>query len=379
MILIVAWLHKGTVLGPVIGGAFAESSATWRWAFYINLIIGALVAPVYLFILPSYDPRPQVATKDRLRELDYVGALLITGAFISGTMAISFGGILYPWNSGRIIGLFVCSGVLFILLGLQQTFTVFTTVDRRIFPVHFLRRRSMVLLFALTACAVTTVFVPIFFVPLFFQFVKNDSALMAGVRLLPFVALLVFAVVLNGVLMSKYGYYMPWYVFGGIFTVIGSALMYTVDQNSSPARIYGYTVILGLGAGAICQTSFSVAQAKVQEKEISLAVGFISCGQIGGGTIALAIANSVFLNRSTDGIVALLPNLSIETVREAIAGAGSAFFASLTQELRAQVLDIIVDAMSKVYILAITAGSMTLVLSAFLKREKLFLQAGGAA
>ena len=28
----------GFVLGPVIGGAFAESDATWRWAFYINLV-----------------------------------------------------------------------------------------------------------------------------------------------------------------------------------------------------------------------------------------------------------------------------------------------------------------------------------------------------
>lgn len=25
----------GTVLGPVIGGAFAGSDATWRWAFYL--------------------------------------------------------------------------------------------------------------------------------------------------------------------------------------------------------------------------------------------------------------------------------------------------------------------------------------------------------
>ena len=25
----------GTVLGPIIGGAFAVSNATWRWAFYL--------------------------------------------------------------------------------------------------------------------------------------------------------------------------------------------------------------------------------------------------------------------------------------------------------------------------------------------------------
>ena len=28
--LAVVW-GSGTVLGPVVGGAFAESSATWRW------------------------------------------------------------------------------------------------------------------------------------------------------------------------------------------------------------------------------------------------------------------------------------------------------------------------------------------------------------
>jgi MFS family permease len=27
----------GTVLGPIIGGAFTDGSAGWRWAFYINL------------------------------------------------------------------------------------------------------------------------------------------------------------------------------------------------------------------------------------------------------------------------------------------------------------------------------------------------------
>ena len=28
----------GTVLGPLVRGGFAESSLTWRWAFYINLV-----------------------------------------------------------------------------------------------------------------------------------------------------------------------------------------------------------------------------------------------------------------------------------------------------------------------------------------------------
>jgi MFS family permease len=27
----------GAILGPVVGGGFSTSSATWRWSFYINL------------------------------------------------------------------------------------------------------------------------------------------------------------------------------------------------------------------------------------------------------------------------------------------------------------------------------------------------------
>lgn len=31
----------GAILGPVVAGAFSESSSTWRWAFYINLPLAA--------------------------------------------------------------------------------------------------------------------------------------------------------------------------------------------------------------------------------------------------------------------------------------------------------------------------------------------------
>jgi MFS family permease len=369
----------GTVLGPIIGGAFTDSSAGWRFAFYINLMIGAVCAPVYIFMLPNKDPRPGVSLADRAREMDYLGGLLTIGAFVSGVMAVSFGGITYPWNSGKIIGLFVCSGVLFILLGLQQVYTIFTTTTRRIFPIEFFKSRTILILFCMTAAGGTAVFIPIYMIPIFFQFTRNDSALEAGVRLLPLIFLMIFAVITNGAVMSAYGVYMPWYTVGGILTVIGGALMYTVDTESSISRVYGYSVILGLGVGMFAQASFSVAQAVVAPELIPSAVGFITCAQVSGVTIALAIANSVFLNQSQTGIQKILPGVPVAEIQAAIAGAGSQFVASLSEGVKLEVLKAIVSAMSKTYILVITAGSLVVVLSALMKRERLFMAAGGAA
>ena len=369
----------GTVLGPIIGGAFTDSGATWRWAFYINLVIGGIFAPVYLFILPRFDPRPGVPIMKRLREVDWVGTLLIIGAFTSGVMAISFGGNLYAWNSGRVIGLFCTSGVLFIMFGTQQGLALLTTKERRIFPVEFLRQRIMLILFASTSAAATATFLPIYFIPLYFIFVKNDSALDAGVRLLPFVFLLVFFCIANGGILSAYGLYMPWYLVGGLFVVAGGAAMYTIDSNTSTGAIYGYSILLGIGAGMYVQTSFSVAQAKTEPHMIPLAIGFITCGQIAGATIALSISNAVFLNESTANISQILPDVTRSQIQATISGAGSSFINGLDSDTKARVTAAIVQAIDKVYILEIAAGCITVVLSLGMKMEKLFLEGGGAA
>ncbi|KAJ5369522.1 Major facilitator superfamily domain general substrate transporter [Penicillium cosmopolitanum] len=369
----------GTVLGPIIGGAFTDSSATWRWSFYINLCVGAVCAPVYLFMLPSKDPRHGTSLANRARELDYLGTILLLGAFCSGVMAVSFGGVMYPWNSGKIIGLFCCSGVLFVLFGLQQAYAIFTTPARRIFPVEFLKSRTVLILFAMTAAGGTSLFLPIYMTPLYFQFSRGDGALESGVRLLPFIMLMIFATISNGAFLSKVGFYMPWYLVGGILVVIGGALMFTVGTATSISNIYGYTVLIGIGAGLFCQASFSVAQAVVEPKMVAASIGFISTGQITGITLALAIANAVFLNKSEDGIKAILPNTPTAEIQQTITGAGSTLFDNLSAVDRQRVLDVIVSALSTTYALVITAGALVTVLSLLLKRERLFVPPAAAS
>ncbi|KIN06875.1 hypothetical protein OIDMADRAFT_36630 [Oidiodendron maius Zn] len=304
------------------------------------IAIGAVCAPVYLFMLLKIDPRPGVKFFDRAREVDYVGMILTVGAFMSGVMAVNFGGVQYPWNSCRIIGLFVCSGVLFTLLALQQVFTVFTTTSRRIFPVEFFKKKTILILFAMTSA-----------------FTRSDSAFEFGVRLLPYIFLMILAIISNGAILSAYGYYMPWYAIGGILVVIGGELMYTVDDMTSVARVY--TV--------------------VEPEVVPSAVGFITCAQISGVTIALAIANAVFLNQSKTKIQELLLNVPKEQIQQAITRVGSQFFNELNGAVREEVLQAIVTAMSKTYIPVITAGALVLVLSLFIKRERLFMTAGGGA
>lgn len=238
----------------------------------------------------------------------------------------------------------------------------------------------MLILFAETSAASAATFIPIYFIPLFFQFVHSDSALEAGVRLLPFVVLLVVACVANGAIMSATGYYFPWYIVAGVLNLVGASLMYTVNEHSSTASIYGYTVLLGLGCGAFIQSSFAVAQAKVAPQHIPSVIGFITAGQITGATISLAIANSVFLNHSATSIAQILPGVPPSDIQAAISGAGSAFIKSLDAATRALVLHAIVDSMSKVYILTITAGAVTLVLAFLMKPgDKLFMKAGAVA
>lgn len=152
----------GTVLGPIVGGAFTDSSAGWRWAFYINLCIGGLFAPVYLFMIPKSDPRKGIPVLTRFKQLDWVGTVILVGAYISFIMGISFGGILYAWNSGQIIACFVLTAVLFGVFAVQQGFAIFTTIEQRIFPVQFLKSRTMLLLFSETSAGSVGIVVPLY-------------------------------------------------------------------------------------------------------------------------------------------------------------------------------------------------------------------------
>ncbi|KAL8725088.1 MAG: hypothetical protein Q9166_007582 [cf. Caloplaca sp. 2 TL-2023] len=180
-----------------------------HWGLYLNLVVGGLFAPVYLFLLLPFDPRGDQDLLSRIRELDILGAILSIGVLACTIMAINFGGSLYAWNSGQIISFFVVAGVLLIVFALQQKFALSTQLSYRIFPVAFLMDKEAILLFVLGCAANAGGYVPLYYIPLYFHFTRGNAALEAAVRLLPLVFLFSSTVILNSALMSNYGAYQP--------------------------------------------------------------------------------------------------------------------------------------------------------------------------
>jgi hypothetical protein len=74
-----------------------------------------------------------------------------------------------------------------------------------------------------------------------------------------------------------------------------------------------------------------------------------------------------------------LPNASTTEIQAAITGVGSSLVNSLPADTKAAVLDAIIGAMSKAYIGVIAGGALAIILSLFLKRERLFLEPTAAA
>lgn len=163
----------GTVLGPVVGGAFTDGHGGWRWAFYVNLPIGALTAPFLLFLIPPFDALKGTSFIGRLKLIDWIGLVLFCGSICSLVLGLQFGGNLYSWNSRQVIGCFVSFGVTLVLFAFSQTLWMpWQTNERRIFPVEMLIARTPLLLFILTATGTTAVFLAIYYIPLYFQFTR---------------------------------------------------------------------------------------------------------------------------------------------------------------------------------------------------------------
>ncbi|RDH37488.1 major facilitator superfamily domain-containing protein [Aspergillus welwitschiae] len=363
-----AW-SLGTILGPIIGSAFADSPATWRWAFYINICIAAVAAPACIWIMPSAPPSVSLGIMDVIKAFDHLGAVLFLGSVVSTVMLLGFGGVVYSWDSGQMIGLYVATAVLWIMFALQQKFHLLTS--DRIFPVQFFKDPLVVGLWIWTIVAISDIVVTIYTLPLFFQFVLHDSSMRSAVYTLPFVASVVVSAGISGGLLVKFPWYKCWFIWASVLLLISNGLLSSIHTHTSRATICGYTIIQGFGIGPVIQLGYTVGQLKRPQAARKDVTAFFSCAQMGGLALSLGIATSVLVNHATEEISHILPNVPLSEIRGAIDGVGSSVFATLTEQVRDQVTNAVTQSVASVFYLNLFGAGLGFLIALPLKFDKL--------
>lgn len=358
-------------IGPAIGGAFAVTAGGWRWSFYFNLILVGATFPVFLFVLPPDESSSQTSFWVRAHRTDVLGSLLFAGALASGIIALSFGGALYPLKSGRIIGLFCCSGVLSILFSIQQATASYTSKEDRILPVHILHSREMWILIIQTGCSISMLFITIYYVPLYFQLVRGESAIHSAVDLLPFLFTSVFAMLASGRLITGFGLYKLWFISGSSLALVMSVCLYTTELHTFHGKIYAYLILGGVGIGLYAMNSAPVMSAIVAKENTADASTIFGCVDTISGAIAVAIANCVFVNQATDGIQRILPDTPRAIVQETVTGVGASLTDQLSSSVRTAVLQATLDAIKDIWIQMVATAALSLVLSFTMRNKKL--------
>lgn len=324
----------GAITGPPLGGAIANSN--WRWIFYMNLPVSALIFCVIAFCMRvRYEKMDATASSARI---DWFGTLLFAGSITSLLIGLIFGGAVYSWNSWHVIVPIVLGLLGWIAFHVYESYFC----PNPAVPKHLFTNRTSVAGYAVAFLHGTMTTWVAFQWPTYWQGVLESSPLKAGINYLAYQAFIIPTAGIIGGLVTKTGRFKPFQAAGFAILTLGFGLCVVLTSESSTVVWTVFIALQGIGLGAVLPCTLPAILASLAESDVALATGMYSFlrsfGYIWGVTISAVIFNSSFDRYSLE--------ISDASLREKL-GQGKAyqyvsgeFVRSLSPKLRGEVLSV---------------------------------------
>jgi EmrB/QacA subfamily drug resistance transporter len=276
--------------GPLAGGTLTDTLG-WRWAFYINLPLGAIALTMVTAVL--HLPKKQEA-KGRI---DYPGAALLTIGITSLVLLTSWGGTEYGWGSGMILGLAALT-----VVALVAFFFVERRAAEPVLPLGIFRNANFSLVTVIGFLLGFVMFGSMIFLPLYQQTVQGASATNSGLLLLPVLLSMMAVSMITGRATTATGRYRMYPIIGGALIPTGLFLLSTMDTGTDRLTASLFMVVLGAGMGFLMQLTMLIAQNSVEMRDMGVASSTATLFRTLGGSIGVALMGALFSGRVREGM-----------------------------------------------------------------------------